>query len=177
MTIEIEKKNPMKNLRVRKVVVNMAVGESGEKLMNAAKVLRTITGQEPSLRKAKKTIKDFGIRKGENIACIVTLREEKAENFLQKVFETVNYTIPEKSIDNYGNISFGIKEHIALPGVKYDPSLGIFGFDVIIVLERPGFRVARRRKRRSKIGKKHRIIPKEESIKFLNEKFGVKVIK
>jgi len=168
--------NPMRKLKLAKVVVNMAVGESGERLANAVKVLQELTGQKPLLRPAKRTIKEFGIRKGENIACMVTLRGEKALNFLKKALEAINYTIEEKSIDNFGNVSFGVREHIVLPGVKYDPSIGIFGFDVTIVLERPGFRVARRRRKRSKIGKKHRIIPREETAKFLKEFLNIKVV-
>jgi len=155
----------------------MAVGESGERLANAAKVLEQLTGQKPLFRPAKRTIKEFGIRKGENIACMVTLRGEKALNFLKRALEAVNFTIKEESIDEYGNVSFGIREHILLPGVKYDPSVGIFGFDVTIVLERPGFRVARRRRKRNKIGKKHRIIHREETVEFLEKVLGVKVVR
>ncbi|MCD6369595.1 MAG: 50S ribosomal protein L5 [Thermoproteales archaeon] len=168
--------HPMRRLKLAKVVVNMAVGESGERLANAVKLLEELTGQKPSLRQAKRTIKEFGIRKGENIACVVTLRGEKALNFLRRVLETVKYTIKESSIDDYGNISFGIREHILLPGTKYDPSIGIFGFDVNIVLERPGFRVSRRRRKRNKIGKNHRRIPRSEAKMFLEKVLGVKVV-
>lgn len=168
--------NPMRRLKIGKVVVNMAVGESGERLAKGAKVLEELTGQKPSLRKAKRTIKEFGIRKGENIACMVTLRGERAVKFYDKALEAVDRVIRASSIDGYGNVAFGIREHIMLPGVRYDPEVGIFGFDVILSLERPGFRVARRRRKRSKIGKSHRIIPKEEVIKFLEENFNVKVV-
>ncbi|MEX2689587.1 MAG: 50S ribosomal protein L5 [Candidatus Njordarchaeum guaymaensis] len=167
--------HPMKTIRIEKVVVNMAVGESGEKLAKAAKVLEQITGQKPKLIKAKKTIRDFGIRKGENIACMVTLRKEKAINFLLKALQTIDYKIKEKSIaDN--SFSFGVPEHIYFPGVKYDPSIGIFGFDVIVVFERPGFRVKRRRRRRNKVGKKH-LVTKKDIIEFLEKILGVKVVK
>ncbi|RLE89331.1 MAG: 50S ribosomal protein L5 [Thermoprotei archaeon] len=168
--------HPMRAVRLGKVVVNMAVGTSGERLANAAKILEELTGQKPSFRKAKRTIREFGIRKGENIAAVVTLRGRRAVEFLKRVFEAINYTIKARSIDDYGNISFGISEHIIIPGTKYDPEMGIFGFDVNIVLERPGFRVARRRRKRNKIGKKHRLIPREESIAFLEKVFGVKVV-
>lgn len=168
--------NPMRRLRIGKVVVNMAVGESGEKLAKAAKVLEELTGQKPSYRKAKKTIKEFGIRRGENIACMVTLRGEKAVKFFDRALEAVDRTIRASSIDDYGNVAFGVKEHIMLPGTKYDPEIGTFGFDIILNLERPGFRVARRRRKRSKVGKSHRLIPKEEVINFLEENFNVRVV-
>ncbi|MHC1601513.1 MAG: 50S ribosomal protein L5, partial [Candidatus Nezhaarchaeales archaeon] len=126
-------------------------------------------------RKAKKTIKEFGIRKGENIACVVTLMKDKAVEFLKKALEAVDYKIKRSSFDEYGNFSFGIKEHISLPGVKYDPMLGIFGFDVCVTIERPGYRVMKRRRKKSDIGKNHRVT-REESIKFVQEFLGVKIV-
>ncbi|MHC1637121.1 MAG: 50S ribosomal protein L5 [Candidatus Nezhaarchaeales archaeon] len=167
--------NPMRKLKIGKVVVNMAVGTSGEKLAKAATVLEMLTGQKPSFRKAKKTIKEFGIRKGENIACVVTLMKDKAVEFLKKALEAVDYKIKRSSFDEYGNFSFGIKEHISLPGVKYDPMLGIFGFDVCVTIERPGYRVMKRRRKKSDIGKNHRVT-REESIKFVQEFLGVKIV-
>ncbi len=172
----LAKEPVMRSIILSKVVVNMAVGESGERLMKAAMVLEEITGQKPSLRKAKRTIKEFGIKKGENIACVVTLRGEKALKFLEKVLPVIDYKIKESSIDDRGNICFGVKEHILLPGVKYDPMVGIFGFDVCISLERPGFRVARRKRRKSSIGKNH-YVAKEEAIEFLEKVLGVTVVR
>ncbi len=69
---------------------------------------------------------------------------------------------------------FGIKEHIEIPGTKYDPALGIVGMDVVGTLERPGYGIKRRRIRSSPIGKSHQIT-KEEAIKFVVEKFGVQI--
>ncbi|MDI9620060.1 MAG: 50S ribosomal protein L5 [Candidatus Nezhaarchaeota archaeon] len=171
----LEGQNIMRKLTISKVVVNMAVGTSGEKLAKAATVLEALTGQKPSIRKAKKTIKEFGIRKGENIACMVTLRGEPALAFLRRALEAVGNSIKEAAFDGNGNFSFGVKEHISIPGVKYDPTLGIFGFDVCIAVERPGYRVSRRRRKKSKIGKNHRVT-KRESINFIQEVFGVKLV-
>lgn len=171
----LESDHPMRKVVLGKVVVNMAVGESGERLANAAKVLEQITGQRPSFRRAKKTIKEFGIRRGENIACIVTLRGDRALSFLKKALEAVDYTISRDSIDKYGNFAFGVKEHIHLPGVKYDPEIGIFGFDVIVSLERPGYRIMRRRRKRAKIPEKHRVT-KEEAIRFIEKILGARVV-
>ncbi|RLE51349.1 MAG: 50S ribosomal protein L5 [Candidatus Methanomethylicota archaeon] len=165
----------MTQIRIEKVVINMAVGQSGEKLEKAVKVLESLTGQKPSRRKAKRTIREFGIRRGENIACVVTLRKEKAIEFLRKALIAVGNKVKAKSFDDYGNFSFGIREHIDIPGVKYDPNIGIFGMDVCVSFEKPGYRVKRRRIRRSKIGKKHRVT-KEEAIEYLRKMFGVEVI-
>ncbi|RLF08596.1 MAG: 50S ribosomal protein L5 [Thermoprotei archaeon] len=165
----------MRRIKVGKVVVNMAVGASGERLMKAAQVLEKLTGQRPSFRKAKKTIKDFGIRKGENIACMVTLRGEKALDFLKRALAAVDFKLKRSSFDPFGNFAFGVREHISLPGVKYDPMLGIFGFDVCVSLERPGYRVERRRRRRSKVGKEHRVT-REEAWEFVERELGVTLI-
>ncbi len=170
-----EDQNPMKRLRIAKVVVNMAVGASGEKLAKAAQVLEQLTGQKPSFRKAKKTIKEFGIKKGESIACVVTLTKNRAVEFLRRALAAVDFKINRSSFDEFGNFSFGIKEHISLPGVKYDPMLGIFGFDVCVTIERPGYRVVRRRRKRTRIGKSHRVT-REESMKFVEEVLGLKIV-
>ncbi|MGQ9759050.1 MAG: 50S ribosomal protein L5 [Candidatus Methanomethylicaceae archaeon] len=166
--------NPMRVIKIGKVVVNIGVGEGGERLEKAMVVLKSITGAEPCPRRAKKTVRDFGVRRGENIGCVATLRGNGMEDFLRRVFESRKNRIRESSFDDYGNISFGITEHINLPGTKYDPSLGIFGMNVSIVLERPGYRVARRRYRPSKIGRNHHVT-KEEAIAFITDRFGVKV--
>lgn len=167
--------HPMRRVFIGKVVVHIAVGESGERLANAAKVLEMLTGQKPTLRKAKKSIKEFGIRRGENIACMVTLRGARAYEFLKRALAAVNYTVKRSSIDEKGNFSFGIREHIQIPGVKYDPTVGIFGMDVIVALERPGYRVARRRRRRSPIGEDH-YVTKEEAIEFIRKVLGAQVV-
>ncbi len=170
------KDHPMRAVKLGKVVVNLCLGESGERLQKAAEVLEKLTGQTPSFRKAKKTIKSFGIRKGEEIAVVVTLRGDKAVDFLRRALTAVNYTLKASNFDEYGNVAFGINEHILLPGVKYDPSVGILGFDVIVNLERPGYRVSRRRRRRSRIGKNHRVT-REEGIEFMEKIFGVKIVR
>ncbi len=161
--------------RIEKVVVNISVGKSGEPLEKATKVLKEITGQTPCRRKAKTSIRDFGIRKGESIACIVTLRKESAIEFLKKTLPIVDNRLSSKSFDKQGNFSFGIKEHIELPGVRYDPDVGIFGMDVSVSVIRSGYRVKNRRKRRTKIGSKHVLTP-EESMVFLKGALGVEIV-
>ena len=175
---EIRKKwenQPMLKPKIEKVVVNISVGKSGEPLEKATKVLKEITGQTPCKRKAKESVRDFNIRKGESIACIVTLRKAKAIEFLNKVLPVVDKKLSGRSFDKQGNFSFGIKEHIELPGVKYDPDVGIFGMDVCVSVIRPGYRVKTRRKGRSKLGAKHVLTP-EESLVFAKEALGVEIV-
>jgi len=169
-----ESTNSMLKPRIEKVIVNMSVGKSGEPLEKAAKVLEQLTGQKPCKRKAKKTIRDFGIRRGEPIACIVTLRKEKAKEFLKRAFQAVENKLSKERFDQYGNFSFGIKEHIDIPGTKYIPELGIHGMDVSIALSRLGQRVKHRHRVKSRVGIKHRLTP-EEAIAFVQEEFGIEV--
>lgn len=165
---------PMLKPRIAKVTVNMAVGESGERLEKAFNLLEELTGQRPVKRKAKRTIREFGIRRGENIAVMVTLRKEKAIEFLKRALEAVGWKLKASSFDEFGNVAFGIAEHIQIPGTKYDPNVGIYGLDVAITVERPGYRVLRRRRARSRIPRRHRVT-KEESMVFLATEFGVKI--
>lgn len=161
--------------RIEKVVVNISVGKSGEPLERATKVLKEIAGQTPCKRKAKTSIRDFGIRKGESIACIVTLRKERAIEFLKKALPVVDNKLSSKSFDSQGNFSFGLKEHIELPGVRYDPDVGIFGMDICVSVIRPGYRVKRRRMEKAKIGSKHVLTP-EESMAFVRGTLGVEIV-
>ncbi|HLC00200.1 MAG TPA: 50S ribosomal protein L5 [Candidatus Bathyarchaeia archaeon] len=168
-------KQPMLKPKIEKVVVNLNVGKSGEPLEKASKVLKELTEQNPVKTKAKKTIRDFGIRQGEPIAAVVTLRKQKAINFLKRVLPVIENKISLSSFDKQGNFAFGIKEHIEIAGVKYDPDVGIFGMDVCVTMSRPGYRVKHRRKEKANIGPKHVLTP-EESVVFIKDTLGVDVV-
>ncbi|MCJ7763064.1 50S ribosomal protein L5 [Candidatus Bathyarchaeota archaeon] len=161
--------------RIEKVVVNLCVGKSGEPLEKASKVLKELTNQTPVKKKAKKTIRDFGVRQGEPIACVVTLRKQKAIDFLKKVLPVVDNKISRSSFDRQGNFAFGIKEHIEIAGVKYDPDTGIFGMDVCVSMSRPGYRVKNRRKGKAPLGSKHVLTP-EEAVVFVKQTLGVEIV-
>jgi len=168
--------NPMLKPRIAKVTVNISVGAATERLSGAMKVLEELTGQKPVPRRARRTIKDFGIRKGENIAAVVTLRKQRAVEFLRKVFEAIGYRVKASSFDEYGNLGIGIKEHIMFPGTKYDPEIGIYGMDIAVVIERPGYRVLRRRRcRKKRIPLRHRVT-REEAMVYLHKEFGIEII-
>jgi large subunit ribosomal protein L5 len=167
-------KNPMLKPRIEKVTVNMSVGKSGTPLEQAATILQQLTGQKPSRRQAKKTVREFGIRKGESIACLVTLRKENAEQFLRKALQAVDKKLSKYCFDRQGNFSFGIKEHIDIPGTKYLPQLGIHGMDVSVSLGRAGYRVKRRHRVKSKIGKDH-LLTADEAILFIKDEFDVEI--
>jgi large subunit ribosomal protein L5 len=167
--------HPMRRPRIEKVVVNLNVGKSGEPLEKANKVLEEITGQTPVKKKAKKTIRDFGIREGESIAVVVTLRKQSAVNFLKKVLPIVDSKVSKRSFDERGNFAFGLKEHIDIPGVKYDPEIGIFGMDICVAVNRPGQRIKIRKRQSKAIGPKHLLTP-EESMVFVKQTLGVEIV-
>lgn len=167
--------NPMKKIKIAKVTVNIGVGESGERLSKAYQLLQELTGAKPVYTIARKTIKEFGTRKGQSIGVKVTLRGERAIEFLKRALQAVGYRLKASSFDNMGNVSFGIAEHVILPGARYDPEIGVFGMDIAITLERAGYRVQRRRRKKSKIGNKHRIT-KEEAMNFLREFLGITIV-
>jgi len=168
--------NKMREIMIDKVVINVGVGEAGEKLKKAQKIIETITGVKAVKTKAKVRQPKWGIRPGLEIGVKVTLRGDKALEFLKRALEAKDFTIKESQFDDSGNFAFGIAEHIELPGVKYEPELGIIGFDVIVALKRPGYRVKVRKYRKTRVGKEHRIT-KQEAIEFVKEKLGVKVVK
>ncbi len=163
--------NAMREIKVEKVTLNIGAGEAGQKLENAKTLLGVISGKEPATTTAKIRNPLFKIKKGDPIGAKVTLRGKEAIAVLERALKAVDRIIKERSFDRNGNFSFGVKEYIDFPGVKYDPKIGIIGFDVCVTLTRKGMRIAKRRHSKSKVGKKHRIT-REEGIKFLQ---GMKV--
>jgi large subunit ribosomal protein L5 len=168
-------KNTMKTIRLEKLVLNMGVGKSGDAIEIAKKALNQISGKKSCARDAKETQRDWGVRKGEPIGVAVTVRGDDAMTLLKRLFEAVGNKVKGKSFDNFGNYSFGIKEHIDIPGIKYDPQIGILGLEAAITLTRPGFSIRIRSRHKASVGKHHRIT-KEESLEFLTREFGVAVI-
>jgi len=160
----------MRNILIEKVVVNCCVGESGDRLTRAAKVLEELSEQKAVFSAARLTVRTFGIRRNEKIACHVTVRGRRAEEILTKALRVKEYELKARNFSATGNFGFGIDEHIDL-GLKYDPSIGIYGMDFYVVLGRPGFRVARRKHKQGRIGVKHRVTV-EDAQKWFKAKFG-----
>ena len=171
-----ESSNPMLSPFITKVTVNIGVGEGGRRLQLAERVLEVLTGMTPSRTLSTKTNRDLGTRKGAPIGCKVTIRDhDKVESFLKDAFWVRDHTLPAYNFDISGNLSFGISDYTDFPDQKYDPDIGIFGMDVNVVLERPGHRVARRRRRKSRVSAPHRV-GRDESKDWFTGKFGLKIV-
>ena len=156
-------------LRETHALADISVGESGDRLTRASKVLEQLTGQTPVTSKARYTVRTFGIRRNEKIAVHVTIRGPKAEEILERGLKVKEYELRRKNFSETGNFGFGIQEHIDL-GARYDPGIGIFGMDFYVVMGRPGARVARRRAKKTRIGFQHRI-KKDDTMAWFKQRF------
>ena len=168
-------KSPMKKPRLTALIINASIGESGPRFERAKEVLRQITNKEPVDRYAKQSVRGFNIRKGEPIAALVTLRGEEAKAMLKRFLYAYDYIIKANSFDNQGNFAFGISEHVDIENAPFDPMLGTIGFNVVVKLERPGYRLKYRQRKRQKISKKHLLTP-IEAMEFMRTEFGVKIV-
>lgn len=164
--------NPMQEVRLEKVTLNIGTGGPGENLNKALKLLNRITGAKPVATTSKKRIPTWGLRPGLQIGCKVTIRGKKAEELLNRLLKAKSNKLSEKCVDKSGNLSFGIPEYLDIPGVEYDISIGILGLEVAVSLEKKGFRIKKRQFQKRKIPLRHQV-SKEEAKNFMKNKFGV----
>lgn len=166
--------NPMRELRIEKVVLNIGVGQAGERVEKAVKLLNLLTKRKPVKTLSKKRIPTWNVKKNEAIGAKVTLRGKEAEEMLQRCLEAVDRKVKPSCFDGE-NFSFGIKEYIDIPGMKYNIDIGSFGMNVCARIERRGYRVMKRREK-SPISNTHRVKSKEAQ-DFIAKKFNVSIIK
>ncbi len=134
-------KSPMEVPKIIKIVVNMGVGEAISDIKNldrAMEDLKLITGQHPSVRKAKKSEASFKLRKGLPIGLKVTLRKDRMWNFLDKLISVALPRVKDfkglnpRSFDGRGNYAFGLSEQIVFPEIDYEKVDAIRGMDILI---------------------------------------------
>lgn len=165
----------MQQIKIEKITINIGVGEAGDKLTKAVSLLSNLTGAKPVQTITMKRIPSWGLRPKLPIGVKVTLRGKKAEEMLSRLFKALDNEINIKKFDLRGNLAFGIKEYLDIPGVEYDPGIGVIGLEVAVTLERPGYRIKKRKLNKSKIGIKH-LIAKEDAKNFIAKNFNIKVI-
>lgn len=134
--------NEMQIPKLKKIVVNMGVGEAvndSKKIGFAQNELALIAGQKPVVIKAKKSVATFKLREGMPIGCKVTLRRGRMYEFLDRL---INVALPQvrdfrglsgKSFDGRGNFSMGIQEQIVFPEINYDQVEEMRGMDIALV--------------------------------------------
>ena len=138
---ELELANVMEIPRVLKVTVNMGVGDKDNPkvLEGAVGNLAKMTGQKPVITKATKSISDFKLVQGDPIGCMVTLRRDRAYEFLNRLFNSVLPGIRDfrglssRSFDGRGNYTLGLSEQITFPEIEYNEVVKSQGMDITIV--------------------------------------------
>lgn len=138
---ELDLDNVMTVPRLDKIVLNMGVGEASQdskKITQAVDQLARVSGQQPVITRAKKSVSQFKIRQGMPIGCKVTLRRERMYEFLDRL---VTIALPRqrdfrginpKAFDGQGNYALGIKEQIVFPEINYDDVDEVRGMDIVI---------------------------------------------
>ena len=146
IVLSLEKEFDYENIhevpKILKVVINMGVSEAvsdSKVINNAVNDLAAISGQKPIVTSAKKSIAAFKLREGMKLGCKVTLRKDRAYEFLERLLIVALPRVKEfkgfsaKSFDGRGNFTFGIKEQIVFPEINYDKIDKIRGMDITIV--------------------------------------------
>jgi large subunit ribosomal protein L5 len=166
--------NIMRQLRIEKVTLNIGAGKDPQRLEKGVALIKAITGIEPVKTVTSKRIPNWGLRPGLPIGCKLTLRKQPAMELLKRLLQAKENKLRPSQFDDGGNISFGIHEYIDIPGVKYDPKIGIIGLEVCVTLERPGYRIKRRRLEPKKIPRSH-VVTRQEAIDYMHKNFQVTV--
>jgi len=164
--------NIMKKIRLEKITLNIGAGTEAENVEKAMGLLSRITESKPVKTFASKRIPTWKVRLGLPVGATAIVRGKKAEGMLKLLLRAVEFRLKKTSFTKNG-FSFGIKEYIEIPGVKYDPKIGIIGLEVAVSLGRAGFHVKRRKIRRAKIHQRHEISA-EEAWAWAEQNIGVK---
>ncbi len=165
--------NPMKNIRIEKVTLNIGAGKDQGKLDRGLKLLKLITGIDPVKTVTMKRVPTWGLRPNLPIGCKITIRNGTME-LLKRLLYAKEFKLKETNFAGGSSVSFGIHEYVEVEGIEYNHDVGLLGFEVSVTLERPGFRIKRRSVNPRDIKKTHKIT-KEDAIEFFQKEFNVKV--
>ncbi|MFH0870819.1 MAG: 50S ribosomal protein L5 [archaeon] len=164
----------MREIRIEKLTLNIGAGKEQAVLDKGLILLKNITGIDPVKTITQKRIAGWGLRPGLPIGCKITLRREEAIKLARRLLAAKNSILSKSNFDEEGNVSFGIKEYIDIPDVKYEPKIGIIGLQASVTLERPGFRIKKRKILKRVLPRNHRI-SRQESIDFMKKNFTIKI--
>jgi len=174
MSQQLTSDNIMRTIRVDKLTLNFGAGKDQKQLEKGVSLLKQITGVEPVKTVTQKRIPSWGLRPGLPVGAKITLRGENAVSVCKRLLTARDFTLRQTNIDSMGNVSFGLKEYIDIPGVRYDPAIGVIGLECTLTLKRPGYRVRDRKLRKGAINQKHRV-SQEDATAFMKEHFGVRI--
>jgi large subunit ribosomal protein L5 len=166
--------NPMRNITVEKLTFNFGSGKDAAKLEKGIKLIRHITGKDPVKTITNKRIPSWGLRPGLPVGCKLTIRGAAATELVRRLLKAKKDKLQKSQFDNNGSVSFGVKEYIDIPGIEYNPEIGIMGFEVCVTLKRPGFRIKSRRMRPARISKTHSI-SQDEAAEFMHKQFNTEI--
>ena len=166
--------NVMKSIQIEKVTLNIGAGKNTDKLEKGIKLLTILTGKKPVKTITTKRIAGWGLRPGLPIGCRVTMRGSQCAVILKRLIGAKDNMLKIKQFDKAGNLAFGIHEYIDIPETNYEPDIGLLGLQVCVTLQRPGFRIKKRKYLTKKIPTKHRIT-RDESIAYFKENYNIQI--
>jgi len=166
--------NVMQQVKISKITLNFGSGKDQGRLEKGMTVMKRLVGRDPVKTVSYKRIPGWGVRPGLAIGCKCTLRNDPALKVLGTLIKAKDNILKLSNFDDNGNVSFGIHEYIDIPGMEYDPKIGVLGMQVSITLEKPGTRIKKRRLLKKKLPRKQ-YVSRQEAMAFLKEKYQVTV--
>lgn len=165
--------NIMQKPYISKIV--LSAGATGPDLIKAKKLLELLSKRHAQIIKAgpKRRIPELGVKPGLELGTRVTLRGEAALQLLRRCLSAIDNTIKRKQIAS-NHFSFGIEEYIDIPDMEYVRDIGIRGFNVTVVFERPGRRVSFKKIKRGTLPVRHHV-KAEEIAQFMEDSFKTKL--
>ena len=172
---KVNKVNPMRNIYLEKVTLNIGIGSTEDKFEGAKAILQRLTEHVPTYAKAKTRKPEFGIKKGQVIGAFVTVRGKQADTFLRRALDAADNSLSINAIAG-NSLNFGVEEYIYFSGIKYDPKIGMLGLNVNATFARKGMRVERRRRARSRVSNAHKRIDVNELKDYVSKNYGTKFV-
>ncbi len=172
--MKAQMENVMRIPKITRVV--LSAGAVDKDLEKAKKLLELVSEKKAQITKSgpRMRIPAFGVKPKMELGTSVTLRKRDAIEVLKKLLGAIDNKLKVSSIDK-NNFSFGIPEYINIPGIKYMREIGIRGFNVTVVFERPGLRVKKRKIKTGKVPSKQHVTP-EEIMEYMKNTFKTEII-